>query len=63
MSSPDNVIQKYDENGVNYVTVYQKDYPFNISASDTPTGNSMVFINNIDPDRSTQLPRYDPPKP
>jgi RHS repeat-associated protein len=62
LNSPDNVITKFDSAGNLYVTVYQKDYPFNISTPDTPTGKHRVFINQAVPDSSTQFPRVGPPK-
>jgi len=38
------------------ITKYSKSYDFNISTSDTPTGEMRVFINNARSDRSTQFP-------
>lgn len=37
---PDEVIYNKDQN----VMIYKKEYPFNISTSDTPTGTHRVFI-------------------
>lgn len=37
---PDEVIYNIDQN----VMIYKKEYPFNISTSDTPTGTHRVFI-------------------
>ena len=36
-------------------TVYKKEYPFNLSTQDTPTGQMRVFINNEKPNRSSQF--------
>ena len=60
IANTDNVIHNVDQSGNVYATVYQKDYPFNISTADTPTGKHRVFINHSKPDRSAQFPRYDP---
>jgi len=38
------------------ITKYSKEFDFNISTSDTPTGSMRVFINNPKPNRSTQFP-------
>lgn len=38
--NPDEVIHNIDQN----VMIYKKEYPFNISTSDTPTGIHRVFI-------------------
>ncbi len=38
------------------ITKYTKSYDFNISTSDTPTGEMRVFINRKKPHRSTQFP-------
>lgn len=47
---------KYDsEHGA---TTYSKSYGFNISTSDTPTGEMRVKINHNKPHRSTQFPYY-----
>ena len=37
---PDEVIYNKDQN----VMIYKKEYPFNISTSDTPAGTHRVFI-------------------
>ena len=46
------------EDPVQGTTRYSKNYPFNISTQDTPTGKMRVFINKTNPVRSTQFPRY-----
>jgi hypothetical protein len=62
LSSPDSVEKQFDASGNHYATTYKKEFPYNISTSDTPTNSSRVVINHSDPSRSTQFPRYVPPK-
>ncbi|WP_407265591.1 RHS repeat domain-containing protein [Tenacibaculum maritimum] len=56
MKNPDKIETKLDREGNLYATKYIKDYDFNISTADTPTGKHRVFINHIDPTRSSQFP-------
>lgn len=55
---PDNVIYDSEYNTIKY----EKEYDFNISTPDTPTGSHRVFI-NLDPkagktNRNSQFPYY-----
>lgn len=45
------------------ITKYAKEYDFNISTAETPTGQMRVFINNSKPSRSTQFPYHPRPQP
>jgi len=56
MSNPDSVEVKRDKDGKPYATVYKKKYDFNISTSDTETGDHRVYVNHDDPNRSSQFP-------
>ncbi|MDQ1925047.1 hypothetical protein [Massilia pseudoviolaceinigra] len=44
------------------ITKYVKEYPFNISTPDSPTGQMRVFVNGPVPDKSTQFPLFLKPK-
>jgi hypothetical protein len=58
MLNPDSIVYNTDQN----VIIYKKEYDFNISTSDTPTGSHRVYI-NLDPkpgktNRNSQFPYY-----
>jgi hypothetical protein len=62
MQEADMVEVKIDDDGVPYATVYKKRFDYNISTGDTPTGESRVYINHKNPERSTQFPYYRRPE-
>jgi len=58
MLNPDSIVYNTDQN----VIIYKKEYDFNISTSDTPTGSHRVYI-NLDSkpgktNRNSQFPYY-----
>jgi len=58
MLNPDKIVHDLDQN----VIKYEKEYDFNISTPDTPTGSHRVFI-NLEPkpgkmNRNSQFPYY-----
>ena len=56
IAMPDSVEKKFDQSGNHFATKYSKNYNFNISTADTPTGRHRVFINHLNPSKSTQFP-------
>jgi RHS repeat-associated protein len=61
LNKPDKIVKHYDANGTHYATTYKKTFKDNISTKDTPTNESRVIINHIDPSRSSQFPLYQKP--
>ncbi|GKS83853.1 hypothetical protein AVMA1855_06895 [Acidovorax sp. SUPP1855] len=56
INNPDKVEKLYDANGNHYATKYSKDMGYNISQPPVNSSQSRVFINHVDPTRSTQFP-------
>jgi hypothetical protein len=56
IKNPDSVNKLYDANGQHYATKFSKDMGYNISQPPISTSQSRVFINHIDPTKSTQFP-------
>lgn len=54
MLNPDSV--EYDD--IKNTIAYKKNYDFNISTPDTPTGQHRVFLNLNNPSRHSQFPYY-----
>jgi RHS repeat-associated protein len=58
IKNADKIVKHYDDNGVHYATTYKKSFISNISTSATPTNESRVIINHLNPDKSTQFPLF-----
>ena len=58
IQSADDIVRHVNEGGTHYATTYKKRFDSNVSTADTPTRESRVIINHLNPEKSTQFPYY-----
>jgi len=58
IENADKVTKIFNDEGIHYATKYEKTFGFNISTNATRTRESRVFINLLNPEKSTQFPYF-----
>lgn len=58
----DKITPFYNKEGILYAIKFEKTFLFNISTNETPTMESRVFINLLNPNKSSQFPYFNPNK-